>query len=200
MEPLSLDHPRLAPDTDLSRARQQLESYRPETEDQSKMRDRVLDFLDEHPTDAHQRTCLEGHLTASALVFDARCERVLLTHHRKLGRWLQLGGHCDGDANLPAVALREATEESGLENLVVVPEIIDVDIHPIPARPREPGHLHLDSRYFVIARGETTPRANHESNELRWFGISEARDVVSDESLLRLLELERPGSKGGFSS
>ena len=101
---------------------------------------------DEAATVAHFRTLLEegghaflrerldGHFTASAWLVAADGERVLLTHHRKLGRWLQLGGHADGDMDLAAVALREAQEESGLYRLVVEPPVFDVDRHAIPAR------------------------------------------------------------------
>src|SRR5215203_5354960 len=91
----------------LSTARGTLVAYEPANDDQARAKREILAFIDAHPTDAHLRTSLEGHLTASALVIDATGERALLTFHRKLGRWLQLGGHCDGDANLARVALRE---------------------------------------------------------------------------------------------
>src|SRR5688572_10916647 len=103
----------------------------------------MLSFLQEHPLDAHLRSCAPGHFTASALVVDAPGERGLLTHHKKLDRWLQLGGHCDGDSNFAAVALREAQEESGIEGLSIDPRPLDLDIHTIPARTGDPEHLHL---------------------------------------------------------
>ena len=93
------DDPRLAFVPDLDRARAAIDAYSPRDPQQAEARERMLAFVDEHP-DALLRTCLEGHLTASALVIDARGERGLLTLHRKLARWLQVGGHCDGDANL----------------------------------------------------------------------------------------------------
>lgn len=153
------------------------------------VRDRVLRFIAAHPKDAHLRSCIPGHLTASALVVEQEDGRVLLTHHRKLGRWLQLGGHCDGDANLPGVALREASEESGLEGLAVIPELVDVDIHTIPARPGEPAHLHYDSRFLVIASHAASPKCNHESNALRWLRPEAVRQLVDDASVLRLVDL-----------
>ena len=147
----------------------------------------MLAFLDEHPHDAHLRSCLPGHLTASAIVVDAKGERVLLTHHKKLGRWLQLGGHCDGDADLAAVALREATEESGIEGLEIDPVPIDLDIHTIPARKGEPEHLHLDTRFLVRAPVGAQARASDESDELRWFEPAEALAIDTDESVRRLI-------------
>jgi 8-oxo-dGTP pyrophosphatase MutT (NUDIX family) len=132
---------------------------------------------------------LEGHLTASALVVDAAGERALLTHHKKLGRWLQLGGHCDGDANLAAVALRECEEESGIAGLRVLPEPIDLDIHPIPARPGEPVHLHYDTRFVVVAPPGAREVVGDESHALRWFETRELASIATDESVRRLFEL-----------
>jgi 8-oxo-dGTP pyrophosphatase MutT (NUDIX family) len=149
----------------------------------------MLAFLDEHPNDAHLRTCLPGHLTASAIVLDATGTKVLLTHHRKLGRWLQLGGHCDGDADLARVALREATEESGIEGLSIDPVPIDVDIHAIPARKDEPEHLHLDTRFLVRAPAGAVARASDESFELRWFDQRDAGAIDTDDSVRRLLRI-----------
>jgi ADP-ribose pyrophosphatase YjhB (NUDIX family) len=103
-------------------------------------------------TDCCERTLAEGHFTGSAWLVSADGERVLLTHHRKLGRWLQLGGHADGEGDLAAVALREAEEESGLSRLLVEPEIFDLDRHLIPARGSEPAHWHYDVRFLAEYR------------------------------------------------
>src|SRR5579859_1374523 len=97
------------------------------------------------------REALEGHFTGSAWLVSADGERVLVTHHRKLGRWLQLGGHADGDSDLARVALREAEEESGLTGLSVEPDVFDLDRHRIPARAQDPEHWHYDVRYVVRA-------------------------------------------------
>ncbi len=176
----------LAPRPDVAFARAILSAYRAPDPEQARVRRRMTAFVDAHPEDAHSRACLEGHLTASALVVDAARARALLTHHRKLGRWLQLGGHCDGDANLPSVALREAREESGIEGLRVVPVPVDLDVHPIPARPGEPEHLHLDTRFVVLAPPGAEPRANHESHELAWVSPEELDGLDVDESVRRL--------------
>ena len=174
---------------DLAVARHLLAAWDPPTLEQERTRDRILAFVDEHPQDAHRRTCLPGHLTASALVLDARRERALLTFHRKLGKWLQLGGHCDGDANLAGSALREATEESGIAGLAIDPVPIDLDCHRIPARKGEPEHWHLDTRFVVRAPADAAPRISAESKALRWFGPSELDSIETDDSVRRLFEL-----------
>ncbi len=184
---LKAGDPALTAQPDLAVARSLLSRFEPPDMDQNEVRERILAFIDRHPHDAHQRSCREGHLTASALVLDAAGQRALLTHHAKLDKWLQLGGHCDGDANLPGVALREACEESGIATLAIDPRPIDVDIHQIPERPGEPAHLHLDTRFLVRASEPALPRRNHESHELRWLSFAEAMSLACDDSLGRLL-------------
>jgi 8-oxo-dGTP pyrophosphatase MutT (NUDIX family) len=150
-------------------------------------RDLVLGFVADHH-DAALRTNLRGHLTGSALVVDGAAERTLLMLHRKLGRWFQPGGHADGDTSLPAVAWREATEETGINGLTVLVPAIDVDVHEV-APPGEIPHLHLDVRYLVIAPVGARPQANEESRALRW--VSEAEldglEPAVDESTRRLV-------------
>ena len=177
--------PRLARPGDHALARQTLAAYEPRTAAQAAERTRILAFLDRHP-DALERSCAPGHLTASALVLDARLERGLLTLHRKLGRWLQLGGHCDGDGNLARAALREAREESGIEDLQLLPDPVDLDVHVIPARPGEPAHLHLDTRFFIRAPEGAVATVSEESDALAWFSPSELEGVAVDESVRRL--------------
>lgn len=131
-----------------------------------------------------------GHFTGSAWLVDRDGGSVLLTLHAKLGRWLQLGGHADGDPDLAAVALREATEESGLEGLVVEPEIFDIDRHAIPARGTEPEHWHYDVRFVVRALGSQRYRISEESHALAWRPVTElAEDARLDPSLRRMATL-----------
>jgi 8-oxo-dGTP pyrophosphatase MutT (NUDIX family) len=182
----------LAPVADLAVARATIERYRPRDADQAAAREFVLRWIDEHP-DALLRSCLDGHLTSSALVVDATGERALLTLHAKLGRWLQLGGHCDGDANLAGSALREAREESGIAGLAIDPELLDLDCHRIPARPGEPEHWHLDARFLVRAPSGAQPRISDESRALRWFAPAELERVESDGSVRRLMVLGLDG-------
>ncbi len=154
--------------------------------------DHVRQFVRANP-DCFARSCVDGHLTASAWIVSHDHARFLLTHHRKLGRWLQLGGHADGDPDLVAVALREAREESGLEDLALVsahgePAPLDIDVHLIPARGAEPTHLHHDLRYLLVAGRDSELRISDESLELRWFPRGAAHDVLGHESLRRLAD------------
>ncbi len=175
---------------ELACARRTIEAYAPTDAAQLEQRARMLAFVDAHPRDAHLRELREGHLTASALVFDRTFERVLLTHHRKLGRWLQLGGHCDGDADLARVALKECREESGIPSLrPLSTDVLDLDVHPIPSRPGEPRHLHYDAR-FAVWNAEDEPQVvGDESNALGWFTPREIDELDTDESVRRLVRI-----------
>jgi 8-oxo-dGTP pyrophosphatase MutT (NUDIX family) len=152
--------------------------------------DRMIAFVRSHP-DCFLRTCPEGHITGSAWILSADHREVLLTHHRKLGRWLQLGGHSDGQGDPRQVALREAREESGLERFGFLPDQrdplpLDLDVHPIPAHGSEPAHLHLDVRFLLVAGPGQDLRISEESKELRWFPRARLSEWVDEESLLRL--------------
>ena len=147
-------------------------------------------LLDENgEADPFSRQRLAGHFTASSWLVDRAGARILLTHHRKLGRWLQLGGHADGDRDLARVALREAEEESGLHGLSVEPAIFDLDRHWIPERRDVPGHWHYDVRYIVHAGESEAYSVSDESHDLAWRGIAEiAADAELDPSLRRMAE------------
>jgi 8-oxo-dGTP pyrophosphatase MutT (NUDIX family) len=112
---------------------------------------------------------------------------VLLTHHRKLDRWLQLGGHADGERDLRAVALKEAEEESGLAGLVAEGDIFDLDRHWIPEHKGVPGHWHYDVRYVVHATAGEAFRVSDESHALAWRDIGAIADEATlDPSLRRM--------------
>ena len=143
-------------------------------------------LLDQGPA-GFGRERLEGHFTASAWLVAADDRRVLLTHHRKLGLWLQLGGHADGDLDLARAALREAGEESGLPDLVVEPAIFDLDRHRIPAWRDVPEHWHYDVRYVVRATGSEAFTVSDESHDLAWRDIRAlADDATADASVRRM--------------
>lgn len=148
------------------------------------------------------RSHASGHFTGSAWLVSADGERVLLTHHRKLGRWLQLGGHADGDSDLAQVALREAEEESGLVGLRVEPAIFDLDAHLIPERGSEPAHWHYDVRYVVRATDNEAFVVSAESLALAWKPVRALMDdAATDASLRRMahkwLTRERQEPTGG---
>lgn len=149
---------------------------------------------DAHDPFVRQREA--GHFTGSAWLVDRRGERVLLTHHRKLDRWLQLGGHADGDRDLAGVALKEAEEESGLTGLRVEPAIFDLDRHWIPARADVPGHWHYDARYVVHAGDDEDFVVSDESHALAWRDIAPIAQGAdeADDSMRRMAAkwLQRP--------
>jgi 8-oxo-dGTP pyrophosphatase MutT (NUDIX family) len=172
-------------------------------------RDDLLRLLAAHkalPLEAHERAMTEdtqrfvaaeprcaeralaiGHLTGSAWIVDASRSRTLLTHHRKLEKWLQLGGHADGDLDLLAVALREAAEESGLTQLRPLSlALFDVDRHWIPPRRAESGHWHFDLRFLIEADPAEPLVVTDESHDLAWVEIARMSDYNSEESMLRM--------------
>ncbi len=148
----------------------------------------VQEFLAllEDPQDPFVRERLDGHFTGAAWLVSADGERILMTHHRKLERWLQLGGHADGDRDMAQVALKEAEEESGLPSLTVEADaIFDLDRHWIPERKDVPGHWHYDVRYVVRVGTDENYLVSDESHDLAWRPIAEvAQD--RDESLSRM--------------
>ena len=164
----------------------ELHAYVPADAREATMRDRIIAFVGAH-CDAFERALAIGHVTASAWIVDPARTRALLTHHRKLGKWLQLGGHADGDPDVRRTALREAQEESGLTSLRFVHErIYDLDVHPIPARPGEPAHDHYDVRFALEADPNEPLVVSAESKELAWIPLDALTACGSDESVLRL--------------
>jgi 8-oxo-dGTP pyrophosphatase MutT (NUDIX family) len=172
--------------------------------DHSELDEALRQYAGRHPRDADlarefcdflqraapvfERAHAEGHFTGSAWVVSADGERVLLTHHRKLGLWLQPGGHADGDTDLARVALREAEEETGVPGLALeTREIFDLDRHAIPARRDEPQHLHWDVRYVVRAGGDERFVVSEESHALAWRRVEDvAEDNAADASVRRM--------------
>lgn len=175
----------------------QLTSYAAKHPEEAATTGRFIDFVNAE-TDCFERSLAMGHVTGSAWIVNADGSQVLLTHHAKLDRWLQLGGHADGEADVLAVAFKEAREESGLHDFEPVGDgIFDLDIHPIPARKSDPEHLHYDVRYVLRATGNTDYIVSDESHDLRWVTLGEVAELTDEESMLRMV---RKWRKTGWDS
>ncbi len=167
----------------------EIRRFRPADDLEEKHRSEFLELLSS-VQDPFSRTHFSpGHLTASCFIVDPGA-RVLLHHHRRLGRWLQMGGHIDGGETSSAAALRESLEESGLTDLqFVVDGLFDLDVHRIPAGKGEPEHRHFDLRYLAMTRSPERIVTNRaESRELAWFSLDQAMARMNDEAGRRPLE------------
>ncbi len=172
-----------------------LHAARPLDPSEAEMTAEIIRFAENHPDCLH-RTCVPGHLTGSAWVVSPDRKRTLLTHHHKLDKWLQLGGHADGDGDLLAVALREAREESGLERLrAVSSEVFDVDRHWIPPRKTEPGHYHHDLRFMIEADPDEPLVISNESKDLAWIEVDRVSSLNPEESIARMVRKTEGGAK-----
>lgn len=169
----------------------ELDAHEPAGPDEAEALRRMVAFAErkEAPFD---RADPEGHFTGSALVATPRLDRVVLMHHRQLDMWLQCGGHArQGESRGRFVALREAREETGIEDVEPHPRwpgLVDVDVHRIPAADGMPEHLHLDLRYLLVADPQAEPSApQEEAHRIRWFTLDETRELALDDGLQRLL-------------
>jgi 8-oxo-dGTP pyrophosphatase MutT (NUDIX family) len=141
----------------------------------------------QHP-DAFERHHLPGHITGSSWILDESRQFVLLVHHGTLNRWLQPGGHADGEENVLNVALREAEEETGVKHFRLLQQkIFDLDIHPIPARAGFPDHLHYDIRFLVQADKNEKLIVSDESHDVAWIAIDRLGDLTNNnQSIMRM--------------
>jgi 8-oxo-dGTP pyrophosphatase MutT (NUDIX family) len=171
---------------DRNKLKEQLTRYKTDFSEEHLFINRVLSLL-EHPR-AYHRDHLPGHMTGSAWIVNQSRTKVLLTHHAKLDRWLQPGGHADGDEDILTVARKEAEEETGLKKLtLLVPGIFDIDIHSIPQRNDFPGHDHYDIRFIFEAPEEERLQISEESRDLAWVSIGELEHVTqANHSMIRM--------------
>jgi 8-oxo-dGTP pyrophosphatase MutT (NUDIX family) len=147
----------------------------------------MIGFVENHD-DCLLRSCRPGHLTGSAWIVSPDRRRTLLTHHHKLDKWLQLGGHADGDGDLLAVALREAREESGLGSVVALSAaVFDVDRHWIPPRQTDAGHFHYDLRFIFSADPDEPLLVSSESKDLAWVDLAGVAALNPEESMARMV-------------
>ncbi|MFB6894474.1 NUDIX hydrolase [Kitasatospora sp. NPDC056327] len=173
-----------------------LDGWRPAEAGQDELRRSYLRHLAEQPEGLF-RSCLPAHITASAVVVDPAAGRVLLTLHPKVGRWLQMGGHCEpGDPGLAAAALREATEESGIPGLALLatdgaPAPVRLDRHQVRCTGKDrPESTHLDVQYVAVAPPGARELISEESLDLRWFGYDRLPELT-DHSVRALVARAR---------
>ena len=172
-----------------------LKLYAPWNARETEMRDRILAFVEMYP-DCFERSLACGHVTGSAWITDLDRSHALLVHHRKLDKWLQPGGHCDGDPRVLEVALREAREETGLQSVrPVSAAIYDVDAHDIPERKGVPAHVHYDIRFLLEADRAEPLRVSEESHDARWVALNEIAQLNTDDSVLRLAAKLEPARR-----
>ena len=161
-----------------------LEDYARTYPDEHATIDRFVAFVEDEPR-CFDRDCWRGHVTGSCWLLDTSLERLLLTQHKKLNMWLQLGGHSDSDPDTAQVALREAQEESGVVVDLLRPAILDIDIHEIPARKEDPAHFHFDVRFCFQARTDDV-QVSDESDNLAWIHLDQIEQYTREESILRM--------------
>lgn len=179
----------IAPDPPRLRLADALRRHEPADGEESRHRDAILSLVETEPACFARTTWAPGHVTGSAFIVRPDTGQVLLHRHRRLGTWLQMGGHDDGEHDPAATALREGAEESGLLDLEFLSSgILDLDVHGIPARPGQPAHLHHDVRYALLTR---TPHAilrdTAESLDLRWCTLDEAMALMNEPGATRAL-------------
>lgn len=170
----------------MEKIKQWLLDYQNTCPDEQEKVERFFSLLTSQASSLDRHHFTPGHLTSSCWLLNADRAAVLLTHHKKLNRWLQLGGHVDGDADLLRSSLREAEEESGIAGIEALSTaMIDIDIHEIPARKDEPAHYHFDCR-FLLGAPNNDYEVSEESHDLRWIPLKEVDNFISEESILRL--------------
>ena len=155
--------------------------------------DRARAFVEAHP-DCFNREHLPGHVTGSAWVVSPDRQRILMMHHRKHDQWFQPGGHADGDADILRVALRETSEESGLDAShvrLLDSAIFDVDIHTIPASERGPQHEHVDIRFLVEIDDSLPVPGSDESHDVLWVDLPLVSRFNNNRSTYRMVEKTR---------
>lgn len=168
---------------------EELRSYRAADAQEAQHQRDILDLLSYGLDPFSREQFVPGHVTASCFIVDPQAKRLLLHHHRRLNRWLQMGGHLDASETTRAAALREGAEESGLTDLELVqPTVVDIDVHAIPAAKGEPDHVHFDVRYVArTMRPDSVIMSAAESNELAWATLDEAETMMNAPESSRVI-------------
>ena len=166
-----------------------LDNYSPQGADELVYKTQIYNFIQNHDN-CFDRSCILGHVTASIFLLDYDLSNVLLMHHKKLGIWLQLGGHCDGASEVVSVALKEAQEESGINMIELLSDgIFDLDVHLVPAFGNDHAHYHYDIRFVAkVSEPGLVIKPNSESIDMKWFPISGDNLPTKDRSIIRMFE------------
>ncbi|XVN40294.1 MAG: NUDIX hydrolase [Rickettsia endosymbiont of Argas persicus] len=167
-----------------------LQNYNSIYPEEIKSKKKMLEFLDKNFLVSNFFNESAGHFTASAFLLNSDETKFLLMHHKKLNKWLQLGGHCESD-DILAEAMREAREESGINEIVAISDnIFDIDVHYIPQSSKEPSHYHYDIRFLLKTIDNDNFIKNNESYKLKWFSFSKypQLDIELDRSVSRMIE------------
>lgn len=163
-----------------------LKEYHPVASEEIESKKRMISFINDHEN-CFERSLEKGHITGSAWLLNKDESKALLMHHTKLNNWFQLGGHCDGDPDVLAVAIKEAQEESGIINIIPVESgIFDIDIHRIPENPKEKAHDHYDVRFLLKVDSDEPVVQNRESKELRWINKDINSLPTHNPSIIRM--------------
>jgi 8-oxo-dGTP pyrophosphatase MutT (NUDIX family) len=165
-----------------------LNAYNPVAPEEQRCKKQMLEFIQAHEN-CFERTLSVGHMTASVWLLSNDKTKALLMHHTKLDKWLQLGGHCDGDPDVLAVAIKEAQEESGIQAISPVSKsIFDIDIHWFPAMNENPAHYHYDVRFLLYVTSQEPITQNHEAKELRWIGKNRNELPTKNRTIVRMFD------------
>lgn len=163
-----------------------LENYIPLYTEEQQYKEKILDFINKSDIIFGKKN-KAGHITSSAWIVNRDRSKVLLTHHQKLDRWMQLGGHTEEEELVLQGALREAQEESGLEYIKSLSDnIFDIDVHSIPEYKGEPAHVHYDIRFVFEADSEEMPKISKESKDVKWIPIEKVINYTQERSVLRM--------------
>ena len=164
-----------------------LKNHNPTDSQEEIFTEQMIEFVQQNP-DCFERSLLIGHVTGSAWIVDKSRQFTLLTHHRKLDKWFQTGGHCDGDSDVLNVAMKEAMEETGLTDIQAVSSsIFDIDIHEIPERKGVPTHLHYDVRFLLEADMNEPLIISSESSDLAWVELLKVSQLNDSQSIMRMV-------------
>jgi 8-oxo-dGTP pyrophosphatase MutT (NUDIX family) len=174
---------------------QLLANHQPFNQEEAQFKQQMIEFVNQNP-DCFERSLLIGHITGSAWIVDKSRQFTLLTHHQKLDKWFQTGGHCDGDSDVLNVAMKEAREETGLiDTQAISSNIFDIDIHEIPERKGVPTHLHYDVRFLLEADMNEPLIISSESSDLAWVELSKVSQLNDNQSIMRMVRKGEMGKK-----